>query len=94
MINRKKQNMIQLIGYLAAIFTASTMAPQIIRSIRTKSVEDISLIMISIYVLNTALWLTYGILIKVLPIIIADGIAFCAGTMQLIIKLKYQRSLN
>ena len=32
--------MIGLIGYTAAILTALTMMPQIIRSIRTKSVED------------------------------------------------------
>ncbi|OGD66880.1 hypothetical protein A3F08_03445 [Candidatus Berkelbacteria bacterium RIFCSPHIGHO2_12_FULL_36_9] len=83
--------MIELIGYAAAVLTASTMLPQIIRSIRTKSVGDISIIMLIMYTINTGLWVSYGFLIGAKPVILADGLAFCAGITQLMIKFKYNK---
>jgi MtN3 and saliva related transmembrane protein len=83
--------MIILIGYIATILTASTMMPQIFRSIHTKSVEDISFIMLVMYIANAGLWTVYGILIDAKPLIIADSLACCAGITQLVIKLKYYK---
>ncbi len=86
--------MVELIGYVAAILTASTMIPQIIRSIHTKSVKDVSIVMLLMYTMNTALWVTYGILISAKPVVLADGLACCAGITQLIIKFKYNNMKN
>ena len=83
--------MIELIGYTAAFLTASVMLPQIFRSIRTKSVEDISFAMLMIYITNTGLWVAYGILISAGPVVVADSFACCAGITQLVIKLKYNK---
>lgn len=80
---------VELIGYSAAILTASTMTPQIIKSIKTRQVEDVSLAMILMYTINCGLWLTYGLLIYANPLVMADGLAFCAGVTQFILKLKY-----
>ncbi|MFA4872980.1 MAG: SemiSWEET family transporter [Patescibacteria group bacterium] len=83
--------MIELIGYTAAFLTASVMIPQIARSIRTKSVGDISFMMLALYITNTGLWVTYGVLIGAGPVVVADSFACCAGITQLIIKLKYNK---
>jgi MtN3 and saliva related transmembrane protein len=80
---------IELIGYSAAILTASTMIPQIRKSIQTKHVEDISLAMIIMYTINTGLWVMYGLLIGAHPVVLADGLACCMGITQFILKLKY-----
>lgn len=82
---------VELIGYSAAILTASTMTPQIIKSIRTKHVEDVSVVMIVMYTINTGLWVTYGLLIGATPVVLADGLACCAGITQFILKLKYNK---
>ncbi|NIA02568.1 MAG: hypothetical protein GWP15_04230 [Nitrospirae bacterium] len=83
---------IELVGYSAAILTASTMTPQIIKSIRTRQVEDVSMAMVTMYTINTGLWVTYGLLIGATPIVLADGLACCAGITQFILKLKYEKS--
>lgn len=83
--------MVELIGYTAGFLMASTMIPQIIRSLQTKSVEDISIYMLIIYMVSSLLWTVYGIFIGAMPVAIADGFAFIVGTTQFIIKLKYQR---
>jgi len=79
----------EFIGYSAAILTASTMIPQITKSIRTKHVKDVSIAMIIMYTVNTGLWVTYGLLIGAKPVVIADGLACCMGMTQFILKLKY-----
>ncbi len=80
---------VNIIGFTAGFLMAITMLPQIIKSLRTKSVKDISLSMLIICVIGAILWMIYGILIKSLPIVIMDGFAFCVSFTQLLIKIKY-----
>lgn len=82
---------VNIIGFTAGFLMAITMIPQIIKSLKTKSVEDISLLMIIIYIVSAFLWMIYGILIKSLPVAITDGFAFCVSSIQLFIKIKYTK---
>ncbi len=82
---------VNLIGFTAGTLMAITMIPQIIQSLKTKSVEDISLLMLLLYVIAAFLWMIYGILIKSLPVAITDGFAFCVSSTQLFIKIKYTK---
>lgn len=82
---------VNTIGFAAGFLMAITMIPQIIKSLKTKSVEDISLLMLIIYVASAFLWVIYGILIKSLPVAITDAFAFCVSSMQLAIKIKYTK---
>lgn len=80
---------IDLLGYMAAILGTCTMVPQVIKSMRTKSVNDISNVMLAIYVLGCVLWTTYGYLIHSFPIIICNVVAFGVGIFQVYLKAKY-----
>ncbi len=80
-----------IIGFAAGTLMAITMVPQIIKSLKTKSVQDISFLMLIIYVTSSILWTIYGILIKSLPVAITDGFAFCVSSFQLYIKIKYTK---
>ncbi len=82
---------VNIIGFTAGFLMAVTMVPQIIKSLKTKSVEDISLLMLIIYVISALLWMIYGILIKSLPVAITDGFAFLVSSTQLYIKIKYTK---
>ncbi len=67
---------IELIGMTASIMTTVSSLPQILKIIRTKSVDDISLFTIIILVTGLGLWTLYGILIANIPIIISSGTQF------------------
>ncbi|MBI4114868.1 MAG: hypothetical protein HY445_03440 [Candidatus Niyogibacteria bacterium] len=82
----------EIIGYLAGVLTAGTMVPQIIKSIRTKHVRDLSIYMVLMYVLNAGLWVTYGISISSIPLILADSFALIAGLTQLFLKMRYYKN--
>ncbi|MCK5107846.1 MAG: hypothetical protein KAQ83_03905 [Nanoarchaeota archaeon] len=65
------------------------MLPQLIKSIQTKQVQNLSWGMLYLYLLNCILWTEYGILINSLPIIICDFTALITGGILFIIKIKY-----
>ncbi len=85
------QLIIDLTGYLAAIFGTALMLPQVYKTYKTKRVEDLSMVMINVYLINCALWLAYGIMLNSLPMILCNSIAEVIGLIQLLMKLKYTK---
>ncbi len=64
-----------LIGLLAAICTTAAFVPQVIAILRTGNVDGISVMMYSIFTVGIALWLSYGILVNDLPMLLANSIS-------------------
>lgn len=64
----------QWLGYCAATLTTVAFLPQVIKVWQTRSVQDISLPMYSLFTLGTALWLAYGIAIHSLPVMLANAV--------------------
>jgi MtN3 and saliva related transmembrane protein len=69
-------SLIELMGLTASIMTTINSLPQIIKIIKTKSVDDISLTAIIILVVGLGLWTWYGVLISNIPIMISSGVQF------------------
>jgi len=78
-----------IVGYAAAVVGTSLMLPQIIKSLKTKKVKDISFIMLMFYFLNCILWLIYGVLISATPVIVANSIALLISIFQIMLKIIY-----
>ena len=81
----------ELIGYSAAVVGTSLMLPQVFKSLRTKSVQDLSYAMLTLYFLNCLLWAAYGVLIYAIPVIICNLIALCISIFQLGLKFRYNK---
>lgn len=82
--------LVDIFGYAAAFFGTILMLPQTYKSYKTKRVNDISMSMLWVYIVNCSLWEVYGWLIAANPVIICNAIALVIGTIQIIIKLKYR----
>lgn len=80
-----------LIGYLAASIGTFLMVPQVLKTLSTKRVDDISNGMLAAYLTQCALWGTYGFLLKAPPLILCNTIAFFIGTVQVFLKIKYRK---
>ncbi|CAD7774324.1 PQ loop repeat protein [Candidatus Methanoperedenaceae archaeon GB50] len=83
-------NWITTIGLIAATCTTISFLPQVLKTIKTKHTEDLSIGMYSVLTTGIFLWFIYGILIKDLPVMIANGITLIFSTTILILKLKYK----
>jgi MtN3 and saliva related transmembrane protein len=79
-----------IIGLVAAALTVISLFPQVLKVWKTKSTKDISLGMFSLFCSGIFLWFVYGILMKDLPIIIANFLGFIQALIILILKVKYK----
>jgi MtN3 and saliva related transmembrane protein len=78
---------ITFIGLLAGACTTIAFVPQVIKTWKTRSAKDLSLGMYSIFCIGTALWLTYGLFISDLPIILANALTFLLALIILYFKV-------
>ncbi len=84
----------EIIGYTAAAIGTVLMLPQVIKSARSHRVDDISNVMVVIYVVNCILWLAYGLLLKAGPLIVCNAVALVIGFFQWYLKIKYTTRLR
>jgi MtN3 and saliva related transmembrane protein len=78
-----------LVGYAAALFTTSAFLPQVIRAWRTRSTRDLSWQSFATYAAGLALWLTYGLMIRDIPLIAANGATLLLTLTILGLKLRH-----
>lgn len=77
-----------VIGLLAAACTTLAYVPQVIKTWRTRSTEDISLYMYLLMVTGVALWLVYGLALGDLPLIASNGATLALSASILYVKLR------
>ncbi|MBI2628226.1 MAG: SemiSWEET transporter [Candidatus Niyogibacteria bacterium] len=82
--------MITLLGLAAATCTTISFLPQAIKTIKTKQTKDLSLGMYTVLTVGIFLWFLYGILIKDLPVILANGITLIFTAIILFLIIKYK----
>ena len=80
---------ITIIGWSAAVCTTISFLPQAIRTIKTKHTKDIALSMYVLMFVGILLWLSYGILIGDLPIILANIVSAVLAGIVLVLKLRH-----
>ena len=62
--------MINVIGYIAGFLTTAALVPQLLKTWKTKSANDLSLGMLLTFNLGVITWLTYGIFSGDKPLIL------------------------
>ena len=80
-----------IIGYIGGIFIMISFVPQVIKSYRTKSVKDLSVLMIIATFVGTIFWIIYGFLINGNPIIVMNIIFGIVVLYQLFLKMRYEK---
>ena len=51
---------IEFFGYFAAILTTAAFLPQLIKTLKTKKAEDVSLITLIMFICGVGSWIIYG----------------------------------
>lgn len=82
-------NLVTILGLIAATCTTISFLPQAIKTIRTRQVAGLSLVMYIVITTGTFLWLVYGVLIKDIPLVLANGITFVLTFIILFLIIKY-----
>lgn len=87
---------IDIIGYVGSFTLSLTYIPQIISIYRTKSAKDLSYIMICMLIVGYIIFLTYGVLIMSIPLIVSISISLANCIHLFILKsvISIRKSLN
>jgi MtN3 and saliva related transmembrane protein len=80
------------IGIMATVFSVSSTLPQIIKSLKIKKTDDISIWLVVVLITGLGLWVVYGIA-KQDPVLIGgNSIAVLLNCIVLFLKIKYSRN--
>jgi len=80
----------QTFGYLGASTLIITLLPQIYLTYKTKKVENLSLVFLCLQELTCVLFLIYGIMLKEIPLIVANSLVGIQGISLLSMKIMYK----
>ena len=80
---------VTILGLVAASLTTFAGLPQLIKTWKTKSTKDISLLLFLMMFVGVILWLIYGSLTGDVPLIAGNGISALLVGAILALKLRY-----
>ena len=70
------------------MFTSVQLLPQVVKSLRTRQVRDLSLGLAVIVGLSALTWLLYGIHLRDAPLILANGMNLAGATVLGVLKAR------
>jgi MtN3 and saliva related transmembrane protein len=79
----------EILGFIAGLFTTFSLAPQLYRVLKLKSAKEISLWFTVSMAFGNLMWLAYGVLEGLLPVIVWNVISFCLAAGLVAAKVKY-----
>ena len=84
----------EFFGYFAAILTTAAFLPQLVKTLKTKKAEDVSLITLIMFLSGVGSWIIYGYKISSFPILLANIITFILNLLILISKIYYSKKIS
>ena len=84
-------NFVTALGLLAATLTTVSFLPQVIKTWKAKSAEDLSIGTFSLLCTGVFCWLVYGLLIDDLPVILANAVTLVLVVAVLVQAIIYKR---
>ena len=79
-------------GIAAGMCTSISLLPQLIKLIKTKKAEDISLFYLIILFAGVALWIWYGFLREDIPILVTNGFTLVINGIIIVLGIKYKKT--
>jgi MtN3 and saliva related transmembrane protein len=77
------------LGFFAGMLTTVAFLPQLIKTWKTRSAEDVSLVMLITFCSGVFLWLIYGVLIHSAPVVAANVVTLVLALAILVLKIRY-----
>ena len=79
--------MIEALGFAAATLTTLAFVPQVVKSWRRRSVDDLSLGMLVALNVGILLWIAYGLAIAAFPLVFANVVTLVFTAILLGLKI-------
>lgn len=83
------ETFVESIGMIAAVLTTISFLPQVVKTYKDKSAENLSMTMLVVFLLGVGLWLVYGVFKNSNPLIVANSITLVLAGLLLFFKINY-----
>jgi MtN3 and saliva related transmembrane protein len=80
-----------IIGIIASVFTAAALLPQLIKVIREKESEDVSVWMLAVLFCGLVLWIMYGFFKKDYIITVSNAFSLLVNITLTVLAFKYKK---
>jgi len=80
------------LAFVAGALTSTGYLPQIVKGLKTRKLDDVSILMPAVLGLGMLLWLIYGLAREDLAIIIANVVGSSLTAILVGMKLRYERT--
>ena len=81
----------QIIGISAGVCTATSLLPQVVKTISEKKADNVSLFMLLILMSGIILWIVYGVRKNDLPIMATNSFSLLLNITMTFLRFKYKR---
>ena len=79
----------EFLGFLAGALITFSYIPQVIRLFRLKSAREISLLFTALLIAGLIVWLIYGVMLGLVPVIVWNSIGIVMGVVLLYAKIRF-----
>ncbi len=83
--------LVKAVGYAAAALSTLSFLPQVVKSLRTRRLEDINLLFLLMLMAGLVLWTVYGFLLGQWPLIAANAVTLALNSVLLWLKITLGR---
>jgi MtN3 and saliva related transmembrane protein len=80
----------KILGLVAGLLSTISFVPQVVKTWRSRSAKDLSLVMFLLYCAGVFLWMIYGIMIDELPVILWNIITLVLASVILFFNVKFK----
>ena len=80
-----------IIGIIASIFIATSLIPQLVKLVKEKNAEHLSVVTLIVMVAGSVLWICYGVLKTDNIIIISNSVSLLISSVTLILAIKFKK---
>jgi MtN3 and saliva related transmembrane protein len=81
---------VEALGFIGGGLVSVSLLPQVIKSWRTRSTKDISILWGLINLIGQVFWITYGLTIHSLSLVVMSGITFVMSASLVVLKIRYK----
>lgn len=82
--------LVTAIGFTAGALTTVAFLPQLQRTWKMRSADDVSLAMLLTFTTGVLLWFVYGLLVQSWPIVVTNVVTFLLTAAILVLKLRFR----
>ncbi len=79
-------------GTAALITSIIGLLPQVYKSFKTKSTDDLSMVMLMNYLVCSLSWIMYGICMKSMFVVWSNVVGLITSSVSILMKRKYDKS--